>query len=106
MLDKNPLLNPEVNSKTGPRTASFIIVFVLVVGALFVFYGQFKKSLDIKEELENQTENSTDSTTTPAVAPAQNLEPSTSTEIRDLEEDLESPDFESLESSVRSIDSN
>ncbi|MEX0910285.1 MAG: hypothetical protein WDZ73_00820 [Candidatus Paceibacterota bacterium] len=104
-MKSNPLLHPSTNSGSGPVFGIIIIILVLVLGAIVVFSKQWQESKKWQEENISSDNNSvTGTTSNPNKTPSADF--NSSTNLDDIENDLNKADFENFEEAIREIDTN
>ncbi len=91
-----------VDSTKGPIIATIIIIIVLILGAIVVFYNQYQESRKWQENYYNDNASTTSPTSLPTNKEAAPIS-STSTNIADIESDLEVADMSDLETEIEAL---
>ena len=95
------LKKPKVEeASSGAVVGIVIIILVLISGAIVVFYNQYQKSKSWQELY--QTEN----TALPQTLTKETPLTSTSTNITDIEEDLQATDLDAIQTELNALDIN
>lgn len=100
-MEKNSLLDTSNKPGSGPVFGVVIIIIVLLVGAVVVFSEQYKESKELQELYKIETETSDQN---PNLDLPTQTTYSTSTNIEDIEKDLEDSNLDNLEDSIDAID--
>ncbi len=97
-MEKNSLLDTSNKPGPGPIFGIVIIIIILLIGAVVVFSKQFKESKELQElyKMDSIIENSNST--------INGTTQSTSTNIADIEKDLEESDLDNLEDIIDAID--